>query len=743
MILLAIVIGFFINRINFYGEIIIQLKLNNEDSNFRLFAYSPKGRKVEFYKINNNAYFIKGYYNSLNIKSTNKEFPDNIDSVSIKINGETIRFGNKDFFAYWNNQNAESNNSYYSLKTEIVPSHWINKFFALLIYTFPNYFLCFVFLVLLFVAYFFAGNNFRIFFHKLAPIVEKKILLFCFALFLLYLAVFSCITRLDDKIKISGDYPVYQIEAVNLIEGPISDSQSFFEKYKFDNIITDSIIYYEANYSCVNSGLSAWVPPAYPIFLGVIYKIFGVSPYIARFIQLILFLIVAAFIPLLMFYYFKIQGFVLGIFAGLIFIINIYPSANEIMTEPLMVFFCFLLLFAMKYFEIKMSNFSAILLGVTLTISLFVKGVVIFFIFFFFILMIYRYFKLKRKLYSRKILIVIAAYFVTFLPWIIYSNLNEGIIQKSDLSKKEISEDVLRLKNILVFVEKQNNINQLDSILKANNKNEFHANKITKFINRSCIIIEDYRLSELQRRDYFIITLKQIIKRIDELLKVPYIKLSEKNYIYFNKPVLISTNHTYEIYESNNKKCIDGDIHCDKSIKETYDENLNSPSYIRVLNFYYQNPCYIFIIFPNKLFNAFNNFPFFLILMSLIISNFIFLLPLKRTFVNYRFTKYLLFILVPFFMLIAGYNVIGFNICLVLTIIAICESIVHKRPLFLFQLPLSSNLLILNFIIITLIFFGNRRIISIIDFVFITSSILYFFHYYGLLTGRNVFKKDH
>ncbi len=745
LISLAIVFGYFINKINFCGEITIQFDLNKKNNNFQLFAYSPTGRIVEFYKVNSNTYYIKGYYNSLNIRINDKNNPLNFDSAQININGKVFSVDRNNFFNYWGKPKSETNNNYFSLNPDIVPIKWVSKFLALVFYTFPNSGPIIIVPFFLFGIYFFIRKYFQKLFLKLAPVIEKRILLFCLMLLFIYIAIFSSIIRLDDKIKISGDYPVYQIAAVNLIKGQGLDSQSFFDKYKFDNVITDSVYYddyYKEILSCENSRLSAWVPPAYPIFLSIVYKIFGVSPYIARYIQMLLLLIVAAFIPLWMFYYFRTQGFVLGIVAGFVFIINYYPLSNEIMTEPLTIFFCFLLLFSLKYFELKMSNFSAVFLGVSLTCALLVKGVVVFLVLFYIILMIYKHFKRKNHLYSRKILVVFVAFFVSLLPWIIYSNLNEGIIQKLSFSKEEITEDKVKLTTIMSDVEKLKSFKQFDSTLLEANKNEFHIHQITKFINRSCYLIDDEILSASQKRNFFIITLKQIITRIDNLLKVPYFKFNEGTYIYFNKPILISTNHTFEIYESNNKKCIDGDIHCDKTIKETYDGNPDSPSIIRVLNFYSQNPRYIFIIFPNKLFNAFHNLPFFLILMSLVLSNLILLMLLKKGFTTNKFKKVLLFMLVPFLMFLADYNVVWFTICFILSVLGICAAIIQKRSLFLFRLPLSSNLMILNFVIITLIFFGNKRITSIIDFVFITSSIIYFFHYYGILTGRNVFKKD-
>ncbi len=742
LILLAIGVGYFINRIHFYGEIKIQINTKDKDSNFQLFAYSPTGRAVDFYKENDSTYFIKGYYHSLNIRESKKEFSSNLESASISINGKIIHIGKIEFYTYWENRQLNATDSYYSLKPDIVSTNWFYKFYALVFYTFPIYQLCFIFLAFLFAVYYFFEKNLSILFHKLAPITEKKIILICLVLLLIYTAIFSNITRLDDKIKISGDYPVYQILAVNLIKGPASGSQSFYDKYKFDEVVTDSVEYNVAihNYEYSYATLSAWVPPVYPLFLGVIYKIFGVSPYAARYIQLLLLLIVAAFIPLLMFYYFKVPGFVLGIIGGLIFIINIYPTANELMTEPLTIFLCFLLLFSIKYFELKMSKFSAVLLGLALTTSLLVKGVVVFMIIFYFAVLVYRHFKLKNKVYSKKMMIVFTAFLVSFLPWIIYTNLNEGIIQKSNLSKKEIQEDNLKMKNILAIVEKQKTSNQFDSTLKALNKKKFHAPQFSIFINRSCNIISDTHLSNLQKKDFFIATSRQIITRLDNMLQAPCFKLNDKNYIYFNKPIFISTNHTYEIYESNNKNCIDGDIHPDKFIKETYDAHPNYPSFIRVLNFYFENPRYIFIIFPNKIFGAFHKFPFVSLLISLIISNFIMLLMAKWKLEKNKFFKATMFLIIPLIMFCANYNVVGFNICFSFAIFAIFLSLIKKKALFLFQLPLSFNLIILNFLFITLIFFGNSRITAIVDFVFITVSIVCFFHYYGQLTNKTVFK---
>ncbi len=56
--------------------------------------------------------------------------------------------------------------------------------------------------------------------------------------------------------------------------------------------------------------------PGYTIFMGMIYKIFGVSPEIVKKIQLLLIIAIAAFLPFVGFNYWKKSGFIAGFMGG-------------------------------------------------------------------------------------------------------------------------------------------------------------------------------------------------------------------------------------------------------------------------------------------------------------------------------------------------------------------------------------------------------------------------------------------
>ena len=725
---------------NFCGDISMHFNFKNQSNSLQLFAITPTGRKVDFVKQNENTYFIRGYYRSLNLSGTNKYFIDSITSVSININNQVTKIDRLDFLNYWNMDNGNENYNAYSLKSQITSFSFFYKIVSFFYYTF-NSFIFFILLSLLFILLNILYDKFKKQRIKFPQVTNKKVFMICVVLLLLYTIIFSMVVNFNDTVEVSGDYTVYQTEAVNFIKGKKLNGQTLSEKYKYNTSNIDSVMYYKEIINFQNNDIN-WVPPAYPVFLSIIYKIFGVSPLIARYIQLLLLLIVASFLPLLLFFLWGEKGFIMGFISGLVFVIKYYNLADEIMTEPLMLFFCFLLLCSVTFFEKRNSNLSAIILGVIIAIALLVKGVIVFFILLYFVSLFYRYLKNKNKSYLRKIILVGIALFISLTPWLVYSNINGGIIQRLNVSKTELLDDKNHINNIITELSNSKTSFQTDSIIEICNISKFHEAKITSFINNSINNINDSNTGKFEKRTEIISTLNLINNFIDEVLEKPCFKWNDSNYLYvkdLSNLVIISTNHTQNILESNNETCIDGGWHRNDSIKYTYDKNVNSPSILRVFNFYLSNPRFIPVIFPNKLYSGYHNFPFFLILLALIISDFIWLLIRERKLVYNNVSKIILLLLVPVILFFENSSIGGFTIFFALAVISVFVSVIRGKKIFLFSFPLGFNILILNFILITLIFFGSDRITSIIDFLFINITVCYFFEYYSCVLGFGSF----
>jgi len=156
--------------------------------------------------------------------------------------------------------------------------------------------------------------------YYLSLLESKKIrILFCIILLGLYFLFFIKKSDRIDTAFFGGDTIEYQSMGVNFAKGyGIHKYGGFlkFEEYKFDKI--DSTLLTGFNSA---AGKERFLrTPAYPVFLGVIYKIFGVSPKIAKSIQLLMLSIIVAFLPLIGMYFWKHKGYVCGVIAGAIFI---------------------------------------------------------------------------------------------------------------------------------------------------------------------------------------------------------------------------------------------------------------------------------------------------------------------------------------------------------------------------------------------------------------------------------------
>jgi hypothetical protein len=733
MAISIIVIHWFFASINFCGEISVNVNFTQKENEIQFFANSPINRKVDFIKLSNKEFFIKGYYKSLFLEVPKNFIQYNLKSMTIAINGKQIRLNKNNFLNFWDFDHFDNNLSVYSLNSNVTSIGFFYKILCFLTYTYhPFVFfisLCLIFLILLNLKK--LKQKFFPWFHNITP---KKVLLICSCVFLIYSLAFGFTIKYQDTIEISEDYTVYQTEAVNFIKGNKLNNQTISEKYKYNTLDIDSSSYVLERYNCQTANIYT-VPPVYPLFLSIIYKVFGVSPMIARYCQLLLFLIVASFISMLLYYLMGNKGFILGIIAGFFFITKYYYLSNEIMTEPLMIFFNFLSLCAVTYFERKKSYLSAILLGFTLAVALLVKGIIVFFILFYFIAIIYRYFKHKDNIFLRKIMVLIFVFLLSLVPWLVYSNLHSGIIQRLDVSKDELVLDKDFLNSVVANVPGLKTDNQIDSVNHTLISHRFQLTQISQFLKKPSIL-KELSIEKIKAN------INNITSAIDQLLSSPCFKLSDKNYFYYRgleKLVIISTNHTQNILEANNENCADGGWHQNDSIKYVYDKDVNSPSILRVMHFYWTHPGLILVIFPNKLYAGYHNFPFFLLLIALILANFVFVFTENKISELNVLKKLFFLLLIPGILFLENYNVISFTLIMAITFLMICFAIIRKKQLEVQKLPLSFNLLISNFILITLIFYGNDRFTSVIDFVFIISAIYCFFEYYSKILGFRLF----
>jgi len=225
---------------------------------------------------------------------------------------------------------------------------------------------------------------------RIVPVVKKKLLfppkftkihaiVFFIILISIYLLIWGRLTVMTDTAYFGGDTWEYQSMGVNFAKG--HGIQKFgalepFDVYRFEKI-TPLPAYYNDFFQSAGED-DIYRTPAYPLFLAMVYKLFGVSPKTAKIFQLFMLVIIAASLPFVGYHYWGKIGFISGIPAGGLYLARNYKLAEQILTEPLIAFTVFLVLVALMIFEYRQRTIPAIILGLTLGVALLVKGSLIF-----------------------------------------------------------------------------------------------------------------------------------------------------------------------------------------------------------------------------------------------------------------------------------------------------------------------------------------------------------------------------
>jgi 4-amino-4-deoxy-L-arabinose transferase-like glycosyltransferase len=168
--------------------------------------------------------------------------------------------------------------------------------------------------------------------------------------------------------------------------------------------------------------------PLYPLFLGVVYKIFGIKPLVAKSIQLLLLVIIAAALPFIGMHYYGRTGFVAGIPAGVLYLAANYKQCADLLTEPLISFVVFLILLAILVYEIRPRTLAAIILGVVIGLALLTKGSLLFIPILLVTLIFIRTMIKRDSKGMKRLLVLVASTLLTIMPWSLYSSIRKGEI---------------------------------------------------------------------------------------------------------------------------------------------------------------------------------------------------------------------------------------------------------------------------------------------------------------------------
>jgi 4-amino-4-deoxy-L-arabinose transferase-like glycosyltransferase len=243
----------------------------------------------------------------------------------------------------------------------------------------------------------------------------------------IYFLIFSSLADLDDTAEFGGDTWEYQSIAVNFAKGHgihKFGAMESFKTYKFKNINPLPSYYpdfftYAGNYDFLRV-------PGYPYLLGILYRLVGVSPSIAKALQILTLAIIASSMPFVGFYYWGKLGFVAGIPAGWLYLVANYKLADHILADSLTALSVFLIVLAYIFYERSEETYTALWLGISLGFSLLVQGS---FIFLAIILLSVLLFKALKKGNTNKLIltrVVIISTLLTVLPWSIFVSSKSG-----------------------------------------------------------------------------------------------------------------------------------------------------------------------------------------------------------------------------------------------------------------------------------------------------------------------------
>ncbi|MBF0320125.1 MAG: glycosyltransferase family 39 protein [Nitrospirae bacterium] len=240
----------------------------------------------------------------------------------------------------------------------------------------------------------------------------------------------------SDSARFGWDTWEYQSMAANFAAGHGLKFGAIepFEFYKFtqsgDQVFGDAGLKGYENF--INLGARGgrynfYRTPGYPVFLGILYKIFGVSPRVARVSQVFLVIVVAAFLPYIGFVYWRRTGLLAGVISGGILMstyVYIHMMQDELLTEPLIMFCAFLIVFAFIFWEKNKTAMAAAVLGAVMGAGILVKGTLILTPALTFLYFLYLF---KRKALNPS---QIAAFAIgvsaIILSWSAFASVNEG-----------------------------------------------------------------------------------------------------------------------------------------------------------------------------------------------------------------------------------------------------------------------------------------------------------------------------
>lgn len=566
--------------------------------------------------------------------------------------------------------------------------------------------------------------------------IDKRLyrIIICLLIFLISCLLLSEKMNFSDTASFNWDVRDYQTIAVNFAKGHGIHKSGIiepFSTYKFDTVSTSRETWYPTakRLTMMFPGKFAFFRnPGYPFFLGIVYKIFGIHPAIAKYIQFIMLLLVFSFLPVLLYRIWGTSGFLCAVIAFPLMINKdlIWMSSN-MMTEWLQIILLFLLIFAVIYHQKKMNLISSLILGVLFGLSFLIKVSLIFIPIIYFLYQIYILYKRKKNAFIKTNIIALFLYLAIISTWTLYGSIQ---IKELKANWKVI---------IAILSEKQSN-----KIEKADKISTFYPLLAQSMRNDSVI-----DLSVLKNKKLYYKTLSSCSENGDLIIKNPlssqqlfcfyndYIALQPDVFMFVSYPknsllliqnefVRLNTEYNKELVKfqtSNSNGVFSFEWSKDNNSFYKNDNSEGKSPFIRVINFYIHNPKQFVINSFILFFTGFSEMPFFWGLMILFIFEFIVLLYKKFGFNKFIFGFFIIISCISLFIphiLLANYA--SLLLVILFSTVLILRNLLFKEDAYAIQLPVIFKIIVLNFILINFLSGVPRYMIPvgfIIKLVFI------------------------
>jgi hypothetical protein len=453
--------------------------------------------------------------------------------------------------------------------------------------------------------------------------------------------------------------------------------------YQLDKLEENEIrAYIKCRFLSAGPVVDFFKPPVYGFILGVSYKIFGIDLKVAYYLNCVFYIGTMLLMMLIGGLLFNRNGYLIGGVVAIFYTLTTGHSFSNVLPETLLT----LMLLAIVYYSIlttqKKSLKNVILLGLFISLGILTKGIMLlisFVIIFYFCLMYY-----MEKKFRVNLIVLFTVISITFLPWVLYAN----------YVKSNSIDEMIKWKEQVEITEKDC---QSAYILDKNWSNDGVG--FTSEVNQD--------------------------KLVTKLLK---------RYVSPNLFIIISNQAPSEGFlEVHNEYCIDGLWHPDWIFKKEAIYNnkyLDASPVLKVIQFYIDNPSFIYKIAVGKIKRATSGHSFSVFLLTTFLIGCYLILEIFNKFRLYK-KMVILAIFLGSYVFSMYYSK---NFHIVFVIISFISGMIFYRKEQMEKLPIAIPSCIIGLLSVLVLFYGPTR------YVEFAHPILLLFSTYLVFLLRNSFK---